>query len=176
MRSCLSWPLCISFWPQVFDPLSFAAIQKHPGCSSLLEPHASWCRAHFQGNPRFFQNITYSTLEKQQPFKRIRHGALTSLPSKLGITHAWSTFHPREVDTAKSHACRGITHSLAGKAFHSCSFGLSISLQQTFLGVTHCNCIATRSSYSSKSWVKSEAFQALVLSPFDFRNWVRIKS
>lgn len=46
----------------------------------------------FMYYPKSFHNMTYSAIEKQHPYERIRHGLLRSLPFKLSITHAWSTF------------------------------------------------------------------------------------
>lgn len=71
--------------------------------------------------PKPFQNMTYSALEKQHPYERIHKVCSDHFPS--------STASPMlEVSLFIIRpTCRGVIHSLAGKASHAFWPGLSIS-------------------------------------------------
>lgn len=108
----------------------------------------------FMHYPKPFQNMTYSAREKQHPYERIRHRVLRSLPFKFSITRAWSTF-------------RSLLDSLVEVSYTAwlekpstlSDLGFQLPLCQTFLGVTHYNPLATRSSYSPK-WLQSKALSS----------------
>lgn len=109
----------------------------------------------FMHYPKSFQNMTYSAIEKQHPYERIRHHLLRSLPFKLSITHARSTFHSL-LDSLVE-----VSYTVwLEKPSTLSDLGFQFPLWQTFLDVTHYTPIATRSSYSPKLWLKSEALSS----------------